>query len=153
MAHTHHSPRTAYSSLTPHEVTPGRLDGSWLDSGKSGPQYNLRLGPGAAFVDSHNRAKLSLHCMELLIIERMILAQCITSLRTFLSENEQLMTTKEYMCEVTVVDPKWLIELASRFFKVSNPTKMSKRKSQERIGPLYDKYHEPNSWRLSKRRP
>ncbi|KAK1269634.1 putative pre-mRNA-splicing factor ATP-dependent RNA helicase [Acorus gramineus] len=66
--------------------------------------------------------------------------------------NELVMTTKEYMREVTVVDPKWLVELAPRFFKVSDPTKMSKRKRQERIEPLYDRYHEPNSWRLSKRR-
>ncbi|KAM7515646.1 hypothetical protein LguiA_005229 [Lonicera macranthoides] len=58
------------------------------------------------------------------------------------------MTTKENMCKVTFVDPKWLIELAPRFFKVSDPTKMSKPKSQERIEPLYHKYHEPNSWRL-----
>uniref|UniRef100_A0A7N0U188 RNA helicase n=1 Tax=Kalanchoe fedtschenkoi TaxID=63787 RepID=A0A7N0U188_KALFE len=65
---------------------------------------------------------------------------------------ELVMTTKEYMREVTVIDPKWLVELAPRFFKVSDPTKMSKRKRQERIEPLYDRYHEPNSWRLSKRR-
>ncbi|PRQ35431.1 putative RNA helicase [Rosa chinensis] len=58
------------------------------------------------------------------------------------------MTTKEYMREVTVVDPKWLVELAPRFFKVADPTKMSKRKRQERIEPLYDRYHEPNSWRI-----
>ncbi|KAK9131772.1 hypothetical protein Scep_011300 [Stephania cephalantha] len=66
--------------------------------------------------------------------------------------NELVMTTKEYMREVTAIDPKWLVELAPRFFKVSDPTKMSKRKRQERIEPLYDRYHEPNSWRLSKRR-
>ncbi|XP_074273475.1 putative pre-mRNA-splicing factor ATP-dependent RNA helicase DEAH5 isoform X2 [Silene latifolia] len=66
--------------------------------------------------------------------------------------HELVMTTKEYMREVTVVDPKWLIELAPRFFKVSDSTKMSKRKLQERIEPLYDRYNEPNSWRLSKRR-
>ncbi|XP_042486081.1 probable pre-mRNA-splicing factor ATP-dependent RNA helicase DEAH5 [Macadamia integrifolia] len=66
--------------------------------------------------------------------------------------HELVMTTKEYMREITVIDPKWLVELAPRFFKVSDPTKMSKRKRQERIEPLYDRYHEPNSWRLSKRR-
>ncbi|GMP62855.1 hypothetical protein CsSME_00024797 [Camellia sinensis var. sinensis] len=65
--------------------------------------------------------------------------------------HELVMTTKEYMREVTVVDPKWLVELAPRFFKVADPTKMSKRKRQERVEPLYDRYHEPNSWRLSKR--
>ncbi|XP_052183273.1 probable pre-mRNA-splicing factor ATP-dependent RNA helicase DEAH5 [Diospyros lotus] len=66
--------------------------------------------------------------------------------------HELVMTTKEYMREVAVIDPKWLVELAPRFFKVADPTKMSKRKRQERIEPLYDRYHEPNSWRLSKRR-
>ncbi|XP_058725362.1 probable pre-mRNA-splicing factor ATP-dependent RNA helicase DEAH5 isoform X2 [Vicia villosa] len=66
--------------------------------------------------------------------------------------HELVMTTKEYMREVTVIDPKWLVELAPRFFKVADPTKMSKRKRQERIEPLYDRYNEPNSWRLSKRR-
>uniref|UniRef100_A0A6N2K9R9 RNA helicase n=1 Tax=Salix viminalis TaxID=40686 RepID=A0A6N2K9R9_SALVM len=65
--------------------------------------------------------------------------------------HELVMTTKEYMREGTVVDPKWLVELAPRFFKVADPTKMSKRKRQERVEPLYDRYHEPNSWRLSKR--
>ncbi|KAF0935567.1 hypothetical protein E2562_034440, partial [Oryza meyeriana var. granulata] len=66
--------------------------------------------------------------------------------------HELVMTTKEYMREVTVIDPKWLTELAPRFYKSADPTKMSKRKRQERIEPLYDRYHEPNSWRLSKRR-
>ncbi|KAJ0881939.1 putative RNA helicase [Helianthus annuus] len=66
--------------------------------------------------------------------------------------HELVMTTKEYMREVAVVDPKWLVELAPRFFKVSDPTNISKRKRQERIEPLYDRYNEPNSWRLSKRR-
>ncbi|KAH9609473.1 hypothetical protein KSS87_006391 [Heliosperma pusillum] len=34
--------------------------------------------------------------------------------------HELVMTTKEYMREVTVIDPKWLIELAPSFFKVSD---------------------------------
>ncbi|CAN7032545.1 unnamed protein product [Brassica rapa subsp. trilocularis] len=66
--------------------------------------------------------------------------------------HDLVMTTKEYMRQVTVIDPRWLVELAPRFFKVADPTHMSKRKRQERIEPLYDRYHEPNSWRLSKRR-
>ncbi|CAN4112507.1 unnamed protein product [Withania somnifera] len=65
--------------------------------------------------------------------------------------NEIVMITKEYMREVTVVDPKWLVELAPRFFKAADPMKLSKRKREERIEPLYDRYHKPNSWRLSKR--
>ncbi|KAF0904588.1 hypothetical protein E2562_035687 [Oryza meyeriana var. granulata] len=66
--------------------------------------------------------------------------------------HEIVMTTKEYMREVTTIDPRWLVELAPRFYKSVDPTKISKRKRQERIEPLYDRYHEPNSWRLSKRR-
>lgn len=66
--------------------------------------------------------------------------------------HEIVMTTKEYMREVTAIDPRWLVELAPRFYRSVDPTKISKRKRQERIEPLYDRYNEPNSWRLSKRR-
>nr|POE81868.1 putative pre-mrna-splicing factor atp-dependent rna helicase deah5 [Quercus suber] len=65
--------------------------------------------------------------------------------------HELLMTTKEYMREVTVIDPKWLVELAPRFFKVADSTKLSMQKRQEIIEPLHDKHHEPNSWSLNKR--
>ncbi|KAL3530395.1 hypothetical protein ACH5RR_009717 [Cinchona calisaya] len=66
--------------------------------------------------------------------------------------HELVMTTKGYMHDVTVIDPKWLVELAPRLFKESDPTKLGKCRRQERIEPLHDRYHEPNSWRLSKRR-
>lgn len=49
------------------------------------------------------------------------------------------MTTKEYMREITVVDPKWLVELAPKFFKVADPKKMSKRKRGEKLEPLFDR--------------
>lgn len=52
--------------------------------------------------------------------------------------NELVMTTKGYMREVTVIDPNWLVELASRFFKVADTTKPSKLKRQQRIEPLND---------------
>ncbi|EEF29704.1 probable pre-mRNA-splicing factor ATP-dependent RNA helicase DEAH5 [Ricinus communis] len=66
--------------------------------------------------------------------------------------HEVVMTRKEYMHEITAIQPTWLVELAPRLFKASDLMKMSKHKRQERIEPLYDRYHEPNSWRLSKRR-
>ncbi|XP_073295616.1 probable pre-mRNA-splicing factor ATP-dependent RNA helicase DEAH5 [Primulina huaijiensis] len=66
--------------------------------------------------------------------------------------HEQVMTTKVYIHDVTAISPEWLVELAPKLYKVPNPTKMSKRKREERIEPLYDRHHEPNSWRLSKRR-
>jgi len=64
--------------------------------------------------------------------------------------HELVLTTKEYMREVTSVDCKWLVEFAPSFFKFSDPTKLSKRKKQERIEPLYNRYEEPNAWRISR---
>lgn len=54
--------------------------------------------------------------------------------------------------QVMTVDPKWLVELAPRFFKSADPHKLSRRKRMEKIEPLYDRYHDPNAWRLSRRR-
>ena len=53
--------------------------------------------------------------------------------------HELAMTTKEHTQEVMVIDPKWLVETAPRFFKVADSTKLSKQKRQERIEPLYDR--------------
>jgi hypothetical protein len=54
--------------------------------------------------------------------------------------------------QVTQIDPRWLVELAPRFFKGADPHKLSRRKRMERIEPLYDRFNDPNEWRLSKRR-
>lgn len=35
--------------------------------------------------------------------------------------HELVLTTKEYMREVTTIDPRWLVEFAPAFFKVSDP--------------------------------
>ena len=53
--------------------------------------------------------------------------------------HELVLTTKEYMREVTTIDPKWLTEFAPAFFRVGDPTKLSKRKRQERLEPLYNR--------------
>eukprot|EP00803_Ostreobium_quekettii_P000314 evm.model.scf_193.5 EVM.evm.TU.scf_193.5 scf_193:32945-51100(-) len=66
--------------------------------------------------------------------------------------HELVLTSKEYMREVMTVDPKWMVELAPRFFKAADPHKLSRRKRMEKIEPLYDRYHDPNAWRLSRRR-
>ncbi|KAI3436603.1 hypothetical protein D9Q98_006020 [Chlorella vulgaris] len=66
--------------------------------------------------------------------------------------HELVLTTKEYMREVCEIDPKWLVEMAPRFFRAADPHKLSRRKKHERIEPLYDRFAEPNEWRLSKRR-
>ena len=65
--------------------------------------------------------------------------------------HELVMTTKEYMREVMTIDPGWLVELAPNFYKQADPKVLSKRKRRERIEPLWDKYRDPNEWRLSKR--
>ena len=64
---------------------------------------------------------------------------------------ELVLTSKEYMRNVMAVDPKWLIELAPRFYKKSDPKHLSKRKRAEKIEPLYDRFNPPDMWRLSKR--
>ncbi|CAB3364061.1 Hypothetical predicted protein [Cloeon dipterum] len=64
--------------------------------------------------------------------------------------HELVQTTKEYMREVTAIDPKWLVEYAPSFFKFSDPTKLSKFKKNQRLEPLFNKYEEPNAWRISR---
>ena len=64
--------------------------------------------------------------------------------------HELVMTSKEYMREVTAIDPGWLVEFAPKFFKHSDMTKLSKQKKQQKVEPLHNKYEEPNSWRVSR---
>ena len=54
--------------------------------------------------------------------------------------------------QVCAIDPKWLVELAPRFFKNADPHKLSRRKRAERLEPLHDRYNDPHAWRLSRRR-
>ncbi|KAK0546257.1 DEAH-box ATP-dependent RNA helicase prp22 [Tilletia horrida] len=65
--------------------------------------------------------------------------------------HEVVLTTREYMREVTAIEPKWLVEVAPRFFRAADPAQISKRKRAEKIQPLFDKYatHQ-DEWRLSK---
>lgn len=61
-----------------------------------------------------------------------------------------LLTTKEYMHCVTVIDPKWLVELAPAFFKHSDATHVTQRKKKEKIVPLFNKFSkDQNAWRLT----
>ncbi|KIM47490.1 hypothetical protein M413DRAFT_439152 [Hebeloma cylindrosporum] len=64
--------------------------------------------------------------------------------------HELVLTTREYCHNVTAVEPKWLVEVAPQFFKVAEANKISKRKRQEKIEPLFNKYEKPDEWRLSK---
>jgi ATP-dependent RNA helicase DHX8/PRP22 len=65
--------------------------------------------------------------------------------------HELVLTTKEYTRNVMLVDPKWLVELAPRFYKPCDPGKISKAKRRVRIEPLYDRFNPPDTWRLTKR--
>ena len=66
--------------------------------------------------------------------------------------HELVMTSKEYMREVLAIDPKWLLEVAPKYFKQADDQALSKRKRQEKLEPLFNRYEDPNAWRLSKRR-
>ena len=66
--------------------------------------------------------------------------------------HELVLTTKEYMRNILVIDPKWLVELAPNFYQQSDPTTMSKGKRKQKIEPLFDRFNPKDSWRLSKRK-
>ncbi|CAK4031413.1 Pre-mRNA-splicing factor ATP-dependent RNA helicase prp22 [Lecanosticta acicola] len=63
-------------------------------------------------------------------------------------------TTREYMHNVTAIEPKWLVEAAPTFFKVAGKDGMgmSKRKRDERIQPLHNRFAGEDDWRLSAQR-
>ena len=42
---------------------------------------------------------------------------------------------------MTAIEPKWLVDVAPQFFKVADANKISKRKKQEKIEPLYNKVY------------
>ncbi|KAF2838927.1 putative RNA helicase-like splicing factor [Patellaria atrata CBS 101060] len=60
-----------------------------------------------------------------------------------------VMTSKEYMHNVTAIDPRWLVEFAPTFFKVAGKDGLSKRKLAERIQPLHNRFAGEDDWRLS----
>ncbi|CAF4879666.1 unnamed protein product, partial [Rotaria sp. Silwood1] len=63
----------------------------------------------------------------------------------WLCYHELVFTTKEYMREICVINPKWLVESAPKFFKLGDSIRLSKMKKEQQIQPLYNKFEEPNS--------
>ncbi|KAG7544372.1 hypothetical protein FFLO_03251 [Filobasidium floriforme] len=63
-----------------------------------------------------------------------------------------ILTTKEYMHNITAIEPKWLTQVAPSLFKVADQTRISKMKREERIQPLFNKYEKPDEWRISKQK-
>ena len=66
--------------------------------------------------------------------------------------HELVLTTKEYMRNIMVIDAKWLMELAPNFYKSADPNKITKQKRKEKIEPLHDRFNPKDSWRLSRRK-
>ncbi|ORX36439.1 P-loop containing nucleoside triphosphate hydrolase protein [Kockovaella imperatae] len=66
---------------------------------------------------------------------------------------ELVLTAKEYMHQITAIEPKWLSEVAPTFFRVADLNKISKRKASEKIEPLFDRFAaNKDDWRLSKQK-
>ena len=65
--------------------------------------------------------------------------------------HELVLTTKEYIREVSTVDAQWLPEVAPNLFQKSDDRKLSKSTQLERIQPLHNKFEEKDSWRLTVR--
>ncbi|KAK5165167.1 DEAH-box ATP-dependent RNA helicase prp22 [Saxophila tyrrhenica] len=62
-------------------------------------------------------------------------------------------TTREYMHNVTAIEPKWLVEAAPTFFRVAGTKgELSRRKREERIQPLHNRFAGEDEWRLSAQR-
>lgn len=67
--------------------------------------------------------------------------------------HELVLTSKEYMRNVLSVDAKWLVELAPKFYKKSDPSKLSKAKRKEKIEPMHNPHEkDKDAWRLSRMR-
>lgn len=59
-----------------------------------------------------------------------------------------VLTTKEYMSQVSSIEPHWLLECAPHFYKSMDEN--SKNLKKMKIAPLHDRFQKnPNSWRLS----
>jgi ATP-dependent RNA helicase DHX8/PRP22 len=65
---------------------------------------------------------------------------------------ELVLTTKEYMRNIMVIDAKWLVELAPAFYRQADANKITKAKRKEKIEPLFDRFNPKDSWRLSRRK-
>lgn len=54
------------------------------------------------------------------------------------------------MRTVTAIDPKWLVEFAGTFYKMADAKKITKRKKEEKIEPLHNRFEAKDEWRISK---
>ena len=66
--------------------------------------------------------------------------------------HEIVNTSKEYMRQVSTINPRWLMDVAGKYFKVCDPNVLTKKQRNEKIEPLAVRFGDPNEWRLSKRK-
>eukprot|EP00634_Sargassococcus_sp_CCMP2135_P009749 CAMPEP_0198653900 /NCGR_PEP_ID=MMETSP1467-20131203/7351_1 /TAXON_ID=1462469 /ORGANISM="unid. sp., Strain CCMP2135" /LENGTH=932 /DNA_ID=CAMNT_0044389877 /DNA_START=243 /DNA_END=3041 /DNA_ORIENTATION=+ len=66
--------------------------------------------------------------------------------------HELVLTRRAYMHHVTTIKPRWLAQLAPRFYKLSEVRYQSELPLRQKIEPLHDRFNAPGAWRLSKRR-
>ncbi|CAI4060127.1 hypothetical protein SKDZ_05G0830 [Saccharomyces kudriavzevii ZP591] len=59
-----------------------------------------------------------------------------------------VLTSREYMSQITSIEPQWLIEVAPHFYKTADAESQSRKRAK--IIPLHNKFaKDQNSWRLS----
>ena len=71
---------------------------------------------------------------------------------TWVIYHELVMTSREFMREVTSIDPRWLVDSAPTFFRQVGAGRLSKRQLSEKIIPLHKPGEKPDDWRISKQR-
>lgn len=67
--------------------------------------------------------------------------------------HELVMTSKEYMRNIVVIDQKWLVDVAPNFYKVSDPNVLNKKKRNMKLDPLGYNKDDPraNQWKITYR--
>ena len=67
--------------------------------------------------------------------------------------HELVNTSKEFMRNTVMVEPRWLVELAPKFYRKASATEITQRKRNERLKPLEDgKRTNPGQWRITEQR-
>ena len=65
--------------------------------------------------------------------------------------HELVATSREYMRQVTAVEPRWLVAAAPTFFRLADPATLAQRRAGEALQPLYNRFEAAGEWRLTKR--
>ena len=66
--------------------------------------------------------------------------------------HEVVRTSKEYMRQVISINPRWLMDVAGKYFKVCDPNVLTKKLRNEKMECLAVRFGDPNEWRISKRK-